>query len=376
MMYSIVGAGIGGLATAVALEQKGIPYQIFEKTPVVKKVGAGIWLAPNALKVLEHINVLDQVIHKGNTIKQITIAKSDLSPISDSNQDFVKEQFGYTTVAIHRAELQAILLEQIPKEKIHFGKAFQAFKELNNGKIKLSFEDKTEYETDFLIGADGINSKLRQQLFTNSSTRYSGQTCWRGIANIELEDDFKHRGMEIWGNQVRFGLSRISKGKVYWFAVALDQANQKDEQAVIKEKLFKLFKDFDPMIQQLIQATPQDKIMRNDINDLKPMSKWYQDNICLIGDAGHATTPNMGQGGAQALEDAYYLTNLIQKDSNNSVFAHFQEQRQKKVNMIVKQSWMMGKMAHWKYGKWFRNFILRSAPTKLFNKKMIEMYTL
>ncbi|WP_109301237.1 FAD-dependent monooxygenase [Aquimarina sp. AU474] len=374
MKYTIIGAGIGGLTTALAFEKKGVEYQLFEKAPKINEVGAGIWLAPNALQVLEYLNVFNRVKSKGNSIDRITLGKADLSPLSDNYQDLVKDTFGYTTIAIHRAELQKILLEEIPQEKIFLGKSFQSFEKLNSGKIKLKFEDNSTSETDFLIGADGIHSKIRKQLFPESKTRYSEQTCWRGVANITLDKEFENRGMELWGNQIRFGISKIAKDKVYWFAVVLDKPNQKDDNDVIKQQLLKMFNSFHPLVHNLIKATPKINILRNDINDLKPLDNWSKGNICLIGDAGHATTPNMGQGGAQAIEDAYYLGNLIGKNPNQNVFELFQKKRQSKVNTIVKQSWTTGKMAHWKYGTNIRNFLLKHMPKKIMERKMMEMY--
>lgn len=374
MTYTIIGAGIGGLTTALAFEKRGINYQLFEKSPKLSGVGAGIWLAPNALQVLEYLNVLDKVKSEGNSIDRITLGKADLSPLSDNYQAIVKNKFGYSTIAIHRAQLQKILLEKIPQEKIFLRKGFQSFKKLNTGKIKIIFDDNSEAETDFLIGADGINSKIRNQLFPESSTRYSGQTCWRGIANIKLDKEFEHRGIELWGNQIRFGISKIAKDKVYWFAVVLDKQNLKDESRLVQEKLLKMFNDFHPLVKKIIASSSRDKIIRNDINDLKPLESWHKGNICLIGDAGHATTPNMGQGGAQAIEDAYYLSKLIENNPNQNVFELFQQKRQKKVNTIVKQSWATGKMAHWRYGTNFRDFLLKNIPKNLLERKMIDMY--
>jgi len=107
---------------------------------------------------------------------------------------------------------------------------------------------------------------------------------------------------------------------------------------------------------------------------LNSLKKWYKNDCCLIGDAGHATTPNMGQGGGQAIEDAYYLSNLIEKNPNENVFELFQQKRQSKVHTIVKQSWTTGQLAHWKYGKRLRNFLLKNMPKKILEKKMLEMY--
>ena len=374
MKYSIIGAGIGGLTTALAFEKNGIDYHIFEKASELSEVGAGIWLAPNALQVLEHLGVLDAVKAKGNSIDRITLGKADLNPISDNFQDNIKKQFGFSTIAIHRAELQKILLNKIPKEKISLAKGFQSFQKLNDNLIKIKFDDKSEILTDFLIGADGINSKVRMQLFPDSKTRFSGQTCWRGVANIKLSEEFQNRGMELWGNQIRFGISKIANDKVYWFAVAMDKPNQKDDVNLKKQKLLKMYNQFDPLVKELISATPEKAILRNDINDLETLKNWHKGNVCLIGDAGHATTPNMGQGGAQAIEDAYYLGNLIKSNFNENVFNLFQQKRQSKVNTIVKQSWATGKIAHWKYGRNFRNFLLKSMPKRILENKMKEMY--
>ena len=374
MKYTIIGAGIGGLTTGLAFEKAGIEYQIFERFKDLKEVGAGIWLSPNALQVLEYLDLLEEVKLNGNSIDRITIGRPDLTPISDNPQDFIKGRFGYSAIAIHRAKLQKILLDRIPKDKIYFDKSFESFETLKNGEVKVLFADGSEAHTDFLIGADGIHSRLRKQLFPDSQLRYTGQTCWRGIANTELHSDFDHRVYELWGKQVRFGFSRISKAKYYWFAVALDEPNQTDDSSCLQQKLLSLFDTFHSTVIDLIKATAQEDVIRNDINDLKPMPHWYRGNVCLIGDAGHATTPNMGQGGAQAIEDAYYLSHIIQASPNKNNFESFQAKRQAKVNSIVSQSWTTGKIAHWRYGRGLRNMILKIIPKTLLNKKMIEMY--
>jgi 2-polyprenyl-6-methoxyphenol hydroxylase-like FAD-dependent oxidoreductase len=376
MKYTIIGAGIGGLTAALAFEKKGIEYQIFERAVELNEVGAGIWLAPNALQALERLDILEEVKLNGNSIDRITIGKQDLSPLSDSLQDTIKEKFGFTTVAIHRAKLQKLLFDKIPKDKMFLNKGFKSFKELDSGKIEVVFNDNSKTETQFLIGADGINSKVRKQIFPDSRKRYSGQTCWRGIVDMKLDEKHAHRGYELWGNQVRFGISKIAKNKVYWFAVVLSPPNGKDDKVLVKEKLLKMFADFNPLVTKLIGLTSVANILRNDIYDLEPLLKWHKNNICLIGDAGHATTPNMGQGGAQAIEDAHYLSNLIVENSDENVFELFQQKRQKKVDLVVNQSWTTGKMAHWKYGKGLRNFLLKNVPKKIIEKKMIELYTI
>ena len=326
------------------------------------------------MQVLEGLGVLEEVQQKGISMNTITLAKQNLKPLYSNHQKSIKKKFGYTSVAIHRAALQKILLENIPKGKIHLGKEFACFTETNT-QITTSFQDGTSVVSNYVLGADGIHSKVRNQLFPESKKRYSGQTCWRGVAEMEVVNVLEKKGLELWGDQIRFGVSQIAKNKIYWFAVALDKENKKDTENV-SLKLQKLFADFHPVINKVIKATPEHTIIRNDIHDLHPLSKWYHNNVCLLGDAAHATTPNMGQGGAQAIEDAYYISKLVLENPNKNIFQDFQKIRRKKVAYVVKQSWNTGKMAHLKYGQSFRNLLLKSIPETFFEKSFIKLYQL
>lgn len=375
MRYAIIGGGIGGLTTAIYLEKLGIDYQVFERAESIKAVGAGIWLAPNALQVMDDLGLLEAVQQKGNSINRITLATKNMEPLSDTSQQFVKDEFGYTTISIHRGDLQSLLANQIPKEKLNTGKCFQSYKIIDDNKVEVKFTDGSTYLSDFLIGADGIHSQVRQQLFPKSKTRYSGQTCWRGVTPFNLDNDVQHQGIEMWGDGLRFGISAVSHNKVYWFAVAQDKPKQKDGIEGRKDKLLKLFSDFYPLAGQLIEATDHNQIFRSDINDLQPLKHWSKGPVCLIGDAGHATTPNLGQGGAQAIEDAYCLGQLL-NNNIDSIFKVFENKRKEKVNKIVKQSWQMGQVAHWTYGTSFRNTIMRNMPIARFKKQLIKLYQL
>lgn len=374
-MYTIIGAGIGGLTTALVFEKLNIKYQLFEKSKAPNALGAGIWLAPNALQVLEFAGVLDAIFKVGNVVNRITLSNEKLKLLVDSSQLPAKEKYGFSTLAIHRAKLQLALIEAIPKDKIHWNKAFKSFKQLNNT-VSVDFTDGSQTETKYLIGADGINSKVRSQLFTKSQIRYSGQTCWRGVMKTALPPEYKDRGIEMWGKGIRFGLSQLSNNETSWFAVKNSEAFQKDDKTVLKEKLSTLYKDFHPIVQELINNTDIKDILRNDITDLKPIKHWQKDTICLIGDAAHATTPNMGQGGAQAIEDAYYLGKLIVENKNKNIFEQFEKKRYKRVNSIVKQSWYTGKIANLKTGTTIRNNIFSIIPTKLIDRNMHSVYNL
>lgn len=374
-MYAIIGAGIGGVTTALAFEKLNIPYHLYEKAEDINAIGAGIWLAPNALKVYEWLGILDQVKNAGNSIDRITIATEDLQTLTDSKQDEAKEEYGYSTVAIHRAELQKVLANNVASSNISWEKGLKSYTETKEG-VELQFLDATTTIVNYLIGADGINSVVRKQLFPKSKIRYSGQTCWRGVTNFKLPEDYNHRGIEMWGKQTRFGISKLSADKTSWFAVAKSKPFLTDNKETLKEDLLNEYKKYANVVTDLIANTNIDAILRNDIIDLKPIKKWHTNRVCLLGDAGHATTPNMGQGGAQAIEDAYFLSKIIATNTTDSPFKEFQKVRYKKVNSIVNQSWITGKVAHLGFGSKIRNMVFKNLPKSLIDKKMHFVYRL
>ncbi|WP_024770957.1 FAD-dependent monooxygenase [Aquimarina macrocephali] len=377
---SIIGGGIGGLVTALSFDKLNIPYRLYERAAYLKEVGAGIWLSPNALQVLEWINpaLLKEIQDSGNSFNRILVANHKLKPISDSNQEFVQKTFGYTTMAIHRGKLQQILYKYVVQENIELNKTFEEYFLNSDKSLKVNFTDGTSIQTKSIIGADGINSSVRKQLFPNSKIRYSGQTCWRGISDYDLNSELKSVGFTLWGQKFQFGISKISDGKVYWFAVKLSEPNLQDDKENLKNVLTTMFSGFDPLVNEVIENTPIDKIIRGDLSDLELLKKWSIQNICLIGDAAHSMTPDLGQGGAQAIEDAFYVSHFIKKSKSiETAYEDFYNYRKSKVEKLVKQSRITSKIAITnRFIEIIRNFTLKYTPEKYMQKQMAELYKL
>ena len=376
MKITIVGAGIGGLTTGIALERKGFEVEIFESFPEMKRMGAGIVLANNAMRVFQRLGLSEMIYKNSNRISSLKLVDDKLDILTGINLKSFEEKLGVHYAAIHRGTLQELLLRNLKTTKLHLGKKLQRIEEINKT-IHLHFEDGTSHQANILIAADGIHSVIRNHFFKETEIRNAHQICWRGITNINLPEKYAHEINESWGKGTRFGIVPLADGEVYWFALA---NYKKDFRTEFKDPdLEKMFSAYHPIIQKIIHSTPSDQIIVNEINDLKPIKKWHSHNVCLIGDSAHATTPNMGQGACQSIEDALALSICLEKESNiEKAFSNFQKLRIKKANGVINQSWQIGKMAQIEndFGRRIRNSMMKLTPDFLGKKQSEKMFEL
>ncbi len=365
---SIIGAGIGGLTTALTLKQHGVPVRVFEGAPVLKPVGAGIILANNAMQVFRQLGLAKKIAEAGNKISQLKITDAQLSSLSVADLAVYERKYGVSNTAIHRGELQRILASALGYEHIELAK--RLIKIEKSGPFHLTFEDGSTASSAVVLGADGIKSVLLKLLFSENTIRNAGQVCWRGICPLSLPEQYQGELNEAWGQGRRFGFVKINEKQVYWYALA-NAAYAHTE----VDRLGDLFREFHDLVATIIAATPREQLITSEITDLKPMQKWQHENVCLIGDAAHATTPNLGQGACQAVEDAYVLGKLLTAGTAlPDAFADYERLRKKKAHAIVRSSWNIGKLAHLdsRVGVWLRNTLLKSLPAAA-NKQQMDM---
>jgi len=372
MKIDIIGGGIGGLTTAIELIQKGFDVKVYEQAATIKEVGAGIVLANNAMQVYKKLGLKSKLEAAGNLISKAQIVDANLKVISGLPLSTFEEKFGVKNVAIHRAVLQKILTDELPEGTIVLDRKLSAITPNETG-YTLQFENGTTVESEVLIGADGINSQVRKNIFEYNEIRNSHQVCWRGVADFELPENRQSELNESWGKGGRFGFVQISKGKVYWFAVKHSTGDK-----FKLDQLGKYYEHFDPLVSKIINATPTDKIHTADLTDLKPYKNWAKGKACVIGDAAHATTPNMGQGACQSIEDAYTIAECLAKYPAKEAFLKYQKLRIKKAHQIVNTSWMIGKLAHWQnpIATSLRNNLMRMTPESVNKKQLISVFEL
>jgi 2-polyprenyl-6-methoxyphenol hydroxylase-like FAD-dependent oxidoreductase len=293
--------------------------------------------------------------------------------------DYVSRKYGVGSYAFHRAALHKVLFDELPSGTVELNHKLGSLTQTGN-EVQLKFENGTEHVVDFVIGADGIKSVVRESLFGKSIYRYSGQTCWRSIVDMPVAEKFKNTTYELWGSKagLRFGIVAVGESKIYFFATEKSTEGGIDNADTLKADLLAKYAEFGPEVSAILQQTDETKIIRTDIYDLTPINNWHQIRAVLLGDAAHATTPNLGQGGCQAVEDAYVLAkNLADHSVITDAFKSYQNMRFKKANYVVKMSWQLGQITNTAspfIG--LRNFALRSTPPSLGRKTVDTLFTL
>ncbi len=374
MTIDIIGAGIGGLTTAIALEQKGINTRIFEQAEQIKPIGAGIILANNAMQVYEKLGLRKIIEENGNHISSMNITKPNLKPLSKIDLSYFEQKHHIKNIAIHRGKLQQILLGKLKSTKINLNHKLISINENKEG-YSLDFESGNQIQSKVILGADGLNSIVRRNLFTNHRIRSANQLCWRGVTDYKLPTKFRNELNEAWGKLDRFGFVQIAESKVYWYAL---KSFKKSKTEFSIDDLSNYFQDYDLIVRDIIRSTKKEQIHTAEISDLKPSKVWYRKNVCLIGDAAHAATPNMGQGACQAIEDAFTLSECLDKYEINNAFAMYQKIRLPKAHQVVKTSWRIGKMAHQKNPILIslRNQMLRLSPSSINRRQNEQIFQL
>ncbi len=372
MTIDIIGAGIGGLTTAIALHKKGIDTRLFEQAKEIKPVGAGIILANNAMQVYHRLGIRHEIEKNGNPISSMNILDQQFKPISKMNLKYFEDKYGVQNIAIHRGKLQQILASKL-SGNLNLGFKLHKIEESDKG-FDIYFENDVKLHSETLIGADGLKSTVRKIMLEEGQIRDASQICWRGIAAYDLPRKFQNELNEVWGHGDRIGFVKIDDQKVYWYA--LKTLDVKQQYAV--EEIENYFEDYHPIVRELLKQTPKNTIHTANIKDLRPVKKWCTTNMCLLGDAAHATTPNLGQGACQAIEDAYYLADCISKNSVNVAFQKYQQIRMPKAHRIVKTSWALGKIAHWKnpIAVKLRNRLMILIPPKVNQKQSERIFEL
>ncbi|BAZ37612.1 monooxygenase FAD-binding protein [Calothrix sp. NIES-4101] len=341
----IIGGGIGGAATALALHQAGFEPMVYEKTPTLREVGAGIALWANATYILQQLNLLEDAIRVGC----LTTNYQFLSQYGRELVNISLDRLELPVIGIHRAELHQLLWRNVPSEKFFLGEIFEKWERHENS-VSVHFISGLTVTGDALIGADGLRSRVRSLLLGNEPPIYRNFKTWRGLCDYipsAYRPGYIH---EFLGRGKGFGFMMLGKGKMYWYAAATAPEAQPDAAIGRKRELENMYRDWFDAIPEFISATDETNILTTDLYDRIPIQPWSQRNITLLGDAAHPMLPTMGQGACTALEDGYVLAKCLREQSDVvAAFQKYESLRFPRTKAIVEaslRSSKMGKLQH------------------------------
>jgi 2-polyprenyl-6-methoxyphenol hydroxylase-like FAD-dependent oxidoreductase len=361
----IAGAGIGGLTLAVALKRRGVSVTVLERETDIRPAGSGLALSPNAMVPLGHLGIGESVERAGAIITTSAILDSAgrlLGAEFDVGQ--LAKELGAPIVALHRARLHEVLLHAAGPATVKTGVAAVRY-ECSADRVTVICSDGTTMQADLLVGADGLRSAIRAQLINDGDPVYAGYTSWRGVTPAGAVPT-PARMSESWGRGERFGIVEIGGDQIYWFAVA--NAPRGGQDGNVKQELLARFGRWHNPIATLIERTPATAILRTDITDRRPVTRWHEQRVVLLGDAAHPMTPNLGQGAGQAIEDAAVLDRcLATAGTIDEALARYEALRISRANGIVRGSRNLGVLAQLQnpIAVWMRNAALRLTPASV-----------
>ena len=307
----IIGAGIGGLTTGIALKRAGYQIEIYDRVKELRPAGAGISLWSNGVKVMNWLGLGEEIEKIGGEMNRMTYLSKENELLNDIDLLPLMDKVGQRPYPVSRSELQSMLLEQVGKEHVQLEMKCIAVKEEKN-QVTAFFDDGSTAPGDVLIAADGVRSVIRNYVTQQKpEPRYADYVNWNGLVDASPELADNHTWVIYVGGGKRASMMPIGGDRFYYFFGAPMEKGTVVEPAARREELAELFQSWPEPIQNLIQKLNPLETNRLEIHDLDPLDHLVRGRVALVGDAGHATTPTLGQGGCQAMEDAEILCRYL-----------------------------------------------------------------
>lgn len=338
MEITIIGAGMAGLTTGIALKKFGHQVTIYEQAEQILPVGAAISLWSNGVKCLNYLGLTEQVEKLGGKMDNLAYIDGLTGDVMTQFSLYpLIEEVGQRPYPVSRAELQNMLMDEFGREDIHLAKKMISFVE-EGERVKIQFADGSEIESDLLVGADGTHSITRAYVLGEQvERRYAGYVNWNGL--VDVSDDYA--AADQWttfvGEGKRVSLMPVANNRFYFFFDVPLAVGLENDRSQYKALFKQYFKGWCEPVQKLIDAVDVQKTNRVEIHDMEPFANFYKGRVVIVGDAAHSTTPDIGQGGCQAMEDAIYLARSLQINTLGlqDSLRRYQNKRNERANELV-----------------------------------------
>lgn len=337
---AIVGAGLGGLACAIALHKKGFNVEVYEKAQDFRPVGGGLGLLPNGLKSLNNIypGIVEEIKNSGCHVKQ-TVLKNTQGENIRTNPANRFDKYGFPFITVWWWRLQQILASKLPRNIIHLDRRCTGFSQDDRG-VDIYFDGKETIRADLLIGADGIKSAVRANLIADGEPRFLKSMSWRAVIKCNQQVLNPDQMGFVRGHREFMYLLNVGDGDIAWLYRQLSSdsslSKNKDE---AKSRVLDKIAEWGKPLRALVEATPSERILEGAICDRLPKDFWSKGRVTLLGDAAHPMAPAAAQGSNSTFEDAWVLADSLSNASNiNEAFANYEQRRIPRTKIIQTRS--------------------------------------
>jgi len=356
LRIAVVGGGIGGLTIAIALKQHGIDCKVYEQTAELREVGAAIALSANAMRFYEQWGLgpafdkvafeVSALIYRDGKTGRV-IGNHPAGPA-------YRERYGSRYIGIHRAELQKILFTEVGMENIYLNKCLSSIDDSGDCAV-LHFKDGSSAEADFVIGADGVRSRVRELMLGYDDYLYAGYSAFRGIVPIEdLPNLPDPTAIQFWMGDgchlLHYPIGGERSGDVNFFLVQRDPTPWPHKEWIapaVEGEQLKYFGDWHPAVVEMLSSVPVGN--RWAMNYRMMLGRWSKGRMTLMGDAAHSIVPHHGQGANQSIEDAVVLADCIADIGSGSLTdmqTRYEHLRCGRARKVVYASVTTGDMLH------------------------------
>lgn len=345
----IVGGGIGGLSLGIGLRHAGIDAEIIELQKAYNIYGVGIIQQANALRALDAIGVADETMRRGSPYGKVKLCAANGREFGETGTPPIGRFPSHN--GISRRILHEVLYEAAVASGVSFRMGLTVDAIENEGaEVGVTFSDGSEGVYPLLVGADGVNSRVRSLIFGDYVPQYVGSSVWRYAFERPEELD---TGYMFFGEKVKVGLIPMTADTMYMFIVSAEGADNPfiQEHELVPRMKAHLEEFSAKMVRDVIEEiTDPKRVIYRPLETLLLPDPWYQNRVALIGDAAHATVPQLGSGAALAIEDAVVLTELLEDDNSvGDVLENYMNRRYDRCKMIVDAS---NTIAEWERMEW------------------------
>lgn len=352
----VVGAGLAGLAAARTLTRAGFSVEVVERQPAWDEAGTGIYLPGNASRALRALGLEADVVERGVVISRQRISDDRGRLLVEVDLPQVWDGVG-PCLALARADLHAVLLDGAGDVPLRMEASVGGLRELDEG-VSVEFGDGTTGDYDLVVGADGIHSTVRRLTFGDEATaRPVGQEGWRFVTACPP-------GITTWsvllGDRTAFLTIPIGNGLVYCYCDVVSRAGEHRH-----DDLARLFSAYADPVPELLDAISElDVVHRSTIEEVA-LDSWVRGRVVLVGDAAHATSPNMAEGAAMALEDALVLAECLHRhEAIPAALSAFEARRRPRTEWVRAQTHRRDRTRY--LPKAIRNGVLRAFGRRIF----------